>query len=216
MKTIHKIFFSAIAASACSIASASATLITADTVLGFVDSGNSNCVGNAAPCGGTFPGGPFPVPVDATFAADGMTNTFVSLPADPNGNSSITLGFSMGTIVDGDGADIFITEVAANGEGADVFVSSDGGMNFTFVSQILTINDGITNSVFSLDLADISFLGEVNAIRIVGLDLGGASDGFDLALVQGNTVVPVPAALPLFISGLAAGYFGKRRRKKSA
>lgn len=183
-------------------APAHAVTIFADTVIDFFDSGTGPLTG---PYGGTFPG-TFPVAVPLTFATDGDASTFVSLPT----GSYITLGFSGGFVFDGAGNDIFISEPGAQSEVADVFVSSDFGATFTLLGQA----DGGT--LTELDLADIGYTDIVNAIRIVGLDNGGGSPGFDVAFVQGLegsvVAVPAPAGLALVGLGLAMLAAGRRRR----
>lgn len=183
--------------------SAHAATIIANTVLDFFDSGAGPLTG---PYGGTFPGS-FPDPVPLSFATDGDSTTFVSLPT----GSYIDLGFTSGFIFDGPGNDIFVSEPGDAMEVAEVYVSSDFGVTFTF----LGLADGGT--LTELDLADIGYMGIVNAIRIVGLDNLGGSPGFDVAFVQGlegSSVVPVPAAAPLMLAGLGGLAFLRRRRRE--
>jgi len=178
--------------------------IFADTVLNFFDSGSGPLVG---PYGGTFPGA-FPVSVPLTHATDGNPTTFVSLPT----NSFITLGFSTGSVFDGPGLDIFISEVGGSDETANVFVSSDFGTTFTLLGVATTA------TVSGFDLASISFTGNVNAVKIVGLDNFGGSPGFDLAFVQGlegSVIVnpmPEPISLALMVSGILS-FAAVRRRQ---
>ena len=71
----------------------------------------------------------------------------------------------------------------------------------------------------------IGYTGRVNAVKIVGLDNGGASRGFDVAFVQGldgsvveepqgpdTPVVPLPATLPMLLG--AVGLIGAVRRRR--
>ena len=144
----------------------------ADAVLDFVNSGAGPI--DDGPYGGTFNGvsGSFPIPVELTAALgpdEGATVDFVSLPT----GSYITLGFLDEVVVDGEGDDIFVTEVAANSEAAQVFVSSNG-RDFTLLGEA---GSGTTAS---FDLADIGFQGVVTAVKIVGLDSNGGSPGFDV------------------------------------
>ena len=181
-----------------------ASIIFADTVIDYHDSGAGPLVG---PYGGIYPGGTFPVPVPLSYATDGDSTTFVSLPI----GSYLTLGFSTGYVFDGPGLDIFVSEVGANDETANIFVSSDYGLNFTFLGIATTA------TVSGFDLASIGYTSHVNAIKVVGLDNFGASPGFDLAFVQGLegssvVTVPEPATLALLSLGLA-GISIMRHRK---
>ncbi|MEM0988440.1 MAG: hypothetical protein AAGK00_06125 [Pseudomonadota bacterium] len=112
---------------------------------------------------------------DLSFAIDGNRNSFVSLPR----GAVLILGFSDGVIFDGPGDDIFVAESGAASELADVYVSSDGGITFTLLGR--AYGDRVTR----MDLGTIGFTGEVNAVKVVGLDSRGDSPGFDLSYVQG-------------------------------
>lgn len=178
--------------------------IIADVVLDFFDSG-------AGPLAGPYGGNTSTFPIalaDFSNVTDGSAGTFVSLPT----GTFITLGFSGSAVVkDGTGDDIFISETGIGGEFADIFVSSDRGLTFTFLGT--ASNDTLS----SFDLADIGFTGFVNAIKVVGLDNGGSSPGFDLEFVEGlegsTAVVPLPATLPLMIGGIAAFGWAARRQR---
>ena len=93
-------------------------------------------------------------------------------------------------MIDGPGNDIFVKEVGFAQELADIFVSSDG-VEFVFLGRA---NGGGTTE---LDLATIGFDEPVTAIRVVGLDSGGGSPGFDLLGIQ---------VLPGSIGGGDGGY----------
>lgn len=185
---------------------AAAVSIFAENVIEFFDSGAGPLPG---PYGGDGPN--FPIPVELGLAADRNADTHVSLPT----GSFLTLGFDEGVVVDGDGNDLFISEPGAANENADVFVSSDFGQTFTFLGQ------AFGGQLTELDLGSISFTGQVNAVKIVGLDNGGDSPGFDVAFVQGLegsvipddpiAPIPLPAGLPLLAIGLA-GLAVLRRR----
>jgi hypothetical protein len=190
---------------AVSASAGSANTLLADTVLEFFDSGSGP---QAGPYGGTFSPANFPVPVPLGNATDGDANTFVSLPT----GSFLTLGFSGGFVFDGPGNDIFIEEPGDGNENADVFVSSDG-ISFTFLGQAFGAQ------LTELDLGAIGFTDPVTAVRIVGLDNGGSSPGFDVAFVEGleGSVVIDPVtvapALPLLASAIA-GLAVLRRRAR--
>lgn len=192
--------------------SANAASITADLVLDFFDSGTGPLAG---PYGGTFAPSNFPTPVPLSYATDGDTNTFVSLPT----GSFITLGFSAGFVFDApDQDDLFVDEIGDAAENADIFVSSDLGATFTYLGI------AFGNTTTSFDLADFGFTGKVNAVKIVGLDNGGGSPGFDVAFVRGLEgsvviepqlpAVPLPAAGLLLLPALGALSLVSRRRRR--
>jgi Ca2+-binding RTX toxin-like protein len=117
---------------------------------------------------------------------------YLSLPT----GSYVTLGFADETIVNGPGDDFVVRELVDNGEKANVFVSSDG-VNFTLIGQ------AFGGKTTKFDLAKIGFKGAMRAVKIVGLDNGGASPGFDLINVQALTssMKPGDATSKSFIFG---------------
>jgi len=196
-------------------APANAAIIVADTVINFSNSG-ANPSFPTGSYGGTFPGS-FPVVAPLSHATDGLATTFVSLPT----GSSITLGFSGGFVFDGPGLDLFVSEVGGSDELADIFISSDSGSSFTLLGQATTA------TVSGFDFANIGFIGNVNAVKVVGLDNLGGSPGFDLAFVQGlegsvvinPTPVPVPVPEPASFALMAIGALSvaasRKRRARS-
>ncbi len=186
-------------------APAHAVIGYADVVLDYFNSGAGDLPG---PYGGTFPGA-FPVPVSLDVVLGGPKNPedFLSLPT----GSFVTVGFTDETVIDGVGNDIFIGEVGASGERADIFVSGDL-VNFTFLGTAL--DSGIT----SFDLSSIGFLGPVRAVKIVGLDSFGGSQGFDVGFIQvlpGSIGgVPEPSSWAMLIAGF--GLVGAASRRRAA
>jgi hypothetical protein len=185
--------------------SAQAATIYATQVIDFYDSGAGPLAG---PYGGDTTG---PKSVPPSYAADGYAGTFVSLPT----GSYMTLGFVTGYIINGPGNDIYIEEPGDGLEVADVYISSNFGLTFVFLGK------AYGNTLTALDLDTIGYTGHVNAVKIVGLDAGGASPGFDLAFVSGfegsSVATPLPATLPMFVPGMGTlGLLRWRRKRKHA
>ena len=148
------------------------TVVFADAVLDFFDSGAGPIPG---PFGGQFPSTEaVPVSLDVVLGDDTSPVDFLSLPT----GSFVTVAFEDAILFDGPGDDLFIEEVGNGREDAEVFISSDG-VSFEF----LGIAEGDQTTPF--DFASIGFTGRVFAVKIVGLDNGGGSPGFDVASVQG-------------------------------
>lgn len=226
------ILSAAVVAAAMSIGAAQATTITADIVISYSEptvanpTGPFNGVRDGLPNGLNLGGSEYERvdlnvgKVDTTtVTGDGSANTYVSLVKD----SEIVLGFSTGFIFDGTGDDLFVAEVGAAAERAEVFISEDFGQTFTFLAT------AFGNQVTAFDFADYTAtIGtdvKVNAVKLVGLDDGGSSPGFDLLYVeglegsvieepQGPTPVPLPAAGWLMLSALG-GVAALRRKKRS-
>ena len=117
----------------------------------------------------------YPIPMNPNLIAGPNTSYFVSLPT----GTYIILEFTNNKIVDYPNQnDIFVTENGCNYEQAEVHVSSDG-IKFTLLG---TVNDCEINSI---DLASIGYKESVRFVKVVGLDFGGASPGFDLVNVKG-------------------------------
>ncbi|MDJ0555792.1 MAG: VWA domain-containing protein [Microcoleaceae cyanobacterium MO_207.B10] len=102
---------------------------------------------------------------------------WLSLPA----GSYVTVSFNDEAIVDGPGDDIFIQSFdprdSAN-ENADIYVSEDGS-NFTYLGRV---NE---RGIVKLDLASIGYKKPVKYVKVLGVDQGGCSPGFDLINVRG-------------------------------
>ena len=177
----------------------------ADIVVEYFDSG-AGSISCPEAQGGSFPPSATTATCVPLSAVLGDDPNFPAEPADyvslPLG-SFITVGFTDEIIIDGDGADIFIQEVGDALESADIFVSSvlsTNAADFVFLGQA----DG--NTVSSFDLADIGFVGQVRAVKIVSLSNGGfpSAPGFDLANVEAlQFVVPEPSTASLLMLGLA-------------
>jgi hypothetical protein len=202
--SMRALFAAVCTAALLSAAPAHAIVGFADVVLDYFDSGAGPIAG---PYGGTFPG-TFPVPVSTSVVLgnDGSVADFLSLPR----GSYVTVGFTDEFVIDGPGNDIFIREVGAGGEDANVFVSSDA-VNFVFLG--LAQDDGTT----SFNLSNIAWTGNVVAVRIVGLDAGGSSPGFDVANIQAlpgaAVAVPEPTTWALMILGFGSAGAALRRRR---
>ncbi|MBN2591546.1 MAG: hypothetical protein JXA96_16895 [Sedimentisphaerales bacterium] len=141
----------------------------ADVVLDYYDSGTGSMAG---PYGGTSGTCPTSVSTDAVIGEP--DSYFLSLPT----GSYVTVGFIDETIINGTGDDIFITEYGYADDRADVYISS----NLTDFTLLGTASDDGTTSKFNL--ADIGYTDPVIAIKIVGLDDNGSTEGFDLCHIQ--------------------------------
>lgn len=116
------------------------------------------------------------VPVTPDIVVDSNpTAGALSLPT----NSSVTVGFTNVLIQDQSGNDISVLELenAGEQEQAGVYVSSNN-------SDFVFLGTASTGTASSFDLASVGFTSPVEAVRIVGLDNGGLSPGFDVANVQ--------------------------------
>jgi len=160
------------------------SLFTIDPVLGYADKVIDFHDSGAGPINGAYGGtynettlfGNFPVPVTYGVVLGDDPDTTVDFLSLPTG-SHVTVGFEDEVVLDGEGDDIFITEIAGNGENAEVWVGTGNG-KFTYLGNA----GGGTTSSF--DLADIGWKGFVTEIKIVGLDALGGSPGFDVVNVR--------------------------------
>jgi len=186
----------------------------ADVMLDFHDSGAGPIAG---PYGGTIGGGPgvlIPVSTNVVLGSEPGPTGFTDFLSLPTG-SSVTVGFQGQGVVNGAGADLFIAETGPGGERANVYVSTDG-VNFVLLGLA---TDDVTTA---FDLAPLGLGGPVVAVKVVGLDLGGSSPGFDLLNVGASTTSLVPAATPEPLSAvvfgglIVGGMVAVRRRMKGA
>lgn len=117
----------------------------------------------------------FPIPMNPKMIEGANTNYFVSLPT----GSFIIMEFTNNKIIDYPNQDdIFVTENGCNNEKADVYISSDG----LIYTRLGTVDDCYESS---LDLGSIGYEDPVRFVKVVGLDFGGNSPGFDLINVRG-------------------------------
>jgi hypothetical protein len=163
--------------------------------------------------GGAFPGA-FPVVLtqpQAEAAVVGAPNTtFLSLPGNesvsptPPGGAFpwayVEVGFAPGFTF-GASADLIITELGANQESAHLFIWTTDGSN----AQPQIVRDGTDTIVVDLSsfAALVATHGEFVRVGVGGLDLNGASQGFDLDAVGVNAVAE-PSALLVIASGFIA------------
>lgn len=173
----------------------------ADSVIEFFDSGAGPIPG---PYGSN--GGAFPVPVSTDVVLGSNPADFLSLPT----RSFVTVSFDDEIVLDGPGDDIFVDEAGDASELAEIYVSSDF-INFV----LLGIADG--GALTAFDLADIGFVGFVEAVRIVGLDNLGGSPGFDVTYVQvlPGAFEPVPTPAPAAIALFGLGFAGLLARRRA-
>jgi len=120
----------------------------------------------------------------------------------------LTLAFVDNRVVNGPGADLEVFEVFGGDSFAE-FWGSDDGANF---EHLIT-----TNRSFTFDIGNTS-LNTLSHLRVVGLDDGGGSQGYDLdaAAALNSIAVPEPnVALLLVLCGLFALLLRKGRRCQS-
>ena len=89
-----------------------------------------------------------------------------------------------GEIVDGPGDDILIVEWGENGEQARVF-TTDGANNEYLLGTVRIGTTGLQVPMeIGFDISGISLPFVPRAVRIVGIQAGGGTDGFDLHSVR--------------------------------
>ncbi len=107
-----------------------------------------------------------------------------------------------GELVDGDGDDIILIEVGRMGEQAHVFITDGAGREFLIGTAMASDTGGQLPTEIGFDISGILPLPFVpSAIRVLGLDWGGGSPGFDLNSVHARVYItygdiarnPIPA-----------------------
>lgn len=158
----------------------------ADVVLDYFNSGAGVYYDGTpipAPYGGTLPTAgtacpvqfPIPVSLDVVLGGDPGPTGCIDVLSLPTG-SYITVGFLDEIVMDRPGPDIFINVPAGPEEKAEVWVSS----NYTDFILLGIAVEPMTGGTLGFDLAVVNFTDPVVAVKIVGLDLGGGSPGFDV------------------------------------
>jgi hypothetical protein len=122
----------------------------------------------------------------------------VTIPAD----HWMDLGFS-GRLVGGDGDDLLLVETGKAGEQALLFVTDGGDREYLLTKVVIETAMRQELSDVGVDLDGIALPFVPRAVRLVGLDMGGQSPGFDLGSVQARVShdCGVKAGCPNPISG---------------
>jgi hypothetical protein len=108
-----------------------------------------------------------------------------------------------------------------NGVGTYSIDACGGSTCQTFSVVISTATSGTPQNSWTLETLDFTASGPSSVVSLLGTNSGGVQEyiGLDnVSLVDtGVSATPLPAALPLFASGLAGmGLFGWRRKRKNA
>lgn len=177
--------------------------------------------------GADFPGsyggdiaGAFPVALDdataRSYVMGGPDGKFLTLPGEtgtPSGSpfpgAYVEVGFGTNF---GANTTLNLFEVGNNAESAHLFLWTDNGGNIQF-----DVTRGASDRI-SIDLSGyastLTLLGATSftKVGIGGLDLNGASKGFDLDAVS-ISPVPEPETYALMLAGLGVvGWMARRRR----
>lgn len=114
----------------------------------------------------------------------------------------LDLGFS-GELVDGQGDDIVVSETGRAGEQALLFVTDGGDQEYLLTRLVIDFTMMQEISHVGADLAGVELPFVPRAIRLVALDMGGESPGFDLSCAQARVSheCGVKACCPNPISG---------------
>ena len=103
----------------------------------------------------------------------------VTLPTD----HWIDLAFS-GRLVGGDGNDILLVETGKAGEQALLFVTDGAEQEYLLTNVVIANSSRQDLSHIGIDLDGVTLPFVPRAVRLVALDLGGQSPGFDLSNVR--------------------------------
>jgi hypothetical protein len=108
-----------------------------------------------------------------------------------------------------------------NGVGTYSIQACGGSTCQTFSVVIATATSGSPQNSWTFETLDFTAISASTLISLLGTNSGGVQEyiGLDnVSLVDtGVSATPLPAALPLFASGIAAmGLFGWRRKRKNA
>jgi hypothetical protein len=103
----------------------------------------------------------------------------VTIPTD----HWVELGFS-GELVEGDGDDIVLVETGKAGEQALLFVTDGGDREYLLTKLVIESTMIQELSTVGANLAGIELPFVPRAIRLVALDMGGESPGFDLGYAR--------------------------------
>ncbi len=131
--------------------------------------------------------GRWPVPVDPEKWLVGpplSDQSGVTVPID----QWIELKFP-GRIVDGPGDDILLIELGQVGEQALLFITDSANQEY-LLGKATALNSGLdTDSEIGFDITGICLPFLPSAVRIVALDTGGGSPGFDIANIRARTYI---------------------------
>ena len=92
-----------------------------------------------------------------------------------------------GEIVDGQGDDIYLAELDQMGEEAIIFLTDGASQEYLLGLASVPNTSKHGPTTISFDIADISLPFVPRAVRLLGMDFGGGSPGFDLAYVRART-----------------------------
>jgi hypothetical protein len=126
--------------------------------------------------------GTFPVrvvPEDWLVGPPPSQESAVTLPTD----HWIDLAFS-GTLAAGDGNDILLVETGKAGEQALLFITDGADQEYLLTKVVIESSSRQDLSEIGIDLDRLMLPFVPRAVRVVALDLGGQSPGFDLSNIR--------------------------------
>ncbi|MBN2181881.1 MAG: LamG domain-containing protein [Sedimentisphaerales bacterium] len=96
--------------------------------------------------------------------------------------------FFRGEIVDGSGKDFFLVELDPMGEESLIFLTDGTGPEYLLgLASVLNTGEHAPTTL-GFDIAGVSLPFKPRAVRILGIDFGGGSPGFDLAYMLARTL----------------------------